>query len=101
MHEYVCEDCGGHFVSERSNEDAHAEAIKNFGVSGHHPGMAQICDDCYKNIIQHPEYEPVAALFLLEELKKECIRRGYQLEVNETETRLIRPDGTLALIARR
>jgi hypothetical protein len=50
-YDYTCDECGGEFVSERSQEEAHAECESNWGVRGDAPGMAIVCDDCYKKIM--------------------------------------------------
>jgi len=69
-HTYTCAHCHGTFASGWSDEDAHAEAVRNFGVRGDAPaqdtpggeGMAQICDDCYQAFMAwlaaHPEERP-------------------------------------------
>lgn len=49
---YVCEDCGGTFEYGWSDEEAHEEAVENFGRDGHAPDMALVCDDCYNAIIK-------------------------------------------------
>jgi hypothetical protein len=48
---YTCSDCGGTFETERSDEAAHEEAVRNFGRRGDSGGMALVCDDCYKRIL--------------------------------------------------
>lgn len=48
---YRCAECGGEFEFARDDEDAQAEAVQNFGRRGDAPGMAIVCDDCYKRII--------------------------------------------------
>lgn len=48
---YTCAQCGGVFTSERSDEEAHVEAARNFGKDGHQPGMVVVCDDCYREIV--------------------------------------------------
>ena len=48
---YICAECGGEFTEGWSDEEAHAEAIKTFGVRGDASGMAKVCDDCYKAIM--------------------------------------------------
>lgn len=50
MVKYKCAECEGVFTSERSDEDAQAEA------EALHPdvpmcGMMIVCDDCYKRIM--------------------------------------------------
>lgn len=47
-HEYTCAHCGGHFVSELEQEDAHAESTALWGKRGDDTGMAEVCDDCWK-----------------------------------------------------
>lgn len=54
---YTCADCGGTFTEGWSDEEAQAEAVKNFGVRGDAPGMAKVCDGCYREIMErigHP-----------------------------------------------
>ena len=48
---YTCEDCGGTFESERSDEEAQQEAVEIWGVRGDDPGMALVCDDCFNAIM--------------------------------------------------
>ena len=48
---YTCEDCGGTFEARRPDAEAQAEAVRNFGVRGDEPGMAIVCDDCYREIM--------------------------------------------------
>jgi len=69
-HTYTCAHCGGTFESARSDADAHAEAVRHFGLRGDAPrhltpggeGMAEICDDCYQAFMAwlktHPELRP-------------------------------------------
>lgn len=45
---YRCENCGEEFEYGWSDEDAHAEAEATFGQRGDAPGMAIVCDDCYR-----------------------------------------------------
>jgi hypothetical protein len=57
---FTCEHCGGVFEFAWSDEAAHAEAVRDFGVRGDAPakdtpggeGMARICDDCYRAFMQ-------------------------------------------------
>jgi hypothetical protein len=59
-HHYTCARCGDTFESERSDEEAHAEAVRNFGMRGDAPqhqtpggeGMSVICDDCYRKFMR-------------------------------------------------
>lgn len=50
---YRCDACGGTFTSEWPDADAEREAEQVFGVDGAatHPGMAEVCDDCYREIM--------------------------------------------------
>lgn len=50
--EYTCEDCGGTFNEGWTDEEAHAEALRNFGRDGRDPSMAKVCDDCFKRIMK-------------------------------------------------
>lgn len=56
--DYACADCGGQFVRGRPDEDAHQEAIEKWGVDGHASGMAEVCEECYRAIMdalgRHP-----------------------------------------------
>ncbi len=52
---YTCSECGGTFECGRPDEEAHAEALRNFGKRGDHPSMAIVCDDCYKAIMAQPD----------------------------------------------
>ena len=47
---YICQECLGEYEFGWSDEEAHAEAVQNFGRDGHAPDMAIVCDDCYKGI---------------------------------------------------
>jgi hypothetical protein len=49
-HTYTCDMCGGTFTSERSREEANAEARELFGVenASEQPDMAEVCDDCFR-----------------------------------------------------
>jgi hypothetical protein len=48
---FICEECGGTFDRDPDDEAVHAEAIRNFGVRGDAPGMAIVCDGCYRAIM--------------------------------------------------
>lgn len=50
---YTCEQCGGTFMSERSQSDAAIEAEELWGVKDapNDPGMAIICDECFKALM--------------------------------------------------
>ena len=51
MIEYKCEMCGGIYESDRSNEEAHAEAEELFGnLDG---DRAIVCDDCWNKMMDH------------------------------------------------
>ena len=54
MNDYLCDGCGGTFQNERPDEEAQAEAVRNFGVRGDSITipMAIVCDDCYTRIMQ-------------------------------------------------
>jgi hypothetical protein len=58
---HTCAQCGGVFTSERSDEEAHAEAMRDFGKDGRQPGMVVVCDDCYREIVAMPGDESIAA----------------------------------------
>jgi hypothetical protein len=55
-HSFQCAHCRGTFESTRSDAEAQAESVANFGVRGDAPrkdtpneeGMARVCDDCYQ-----------------------------------------------------
>lgn len=48
---YRCEHCKGEFDStDEADSRAHAEAKRLWGKDGHAPGMAIICDDCFKQM---------------------------------------------------
>jgi hypothetical protein len=47
---YVCDACGGEFNKGWSDEEAHAEAVENFGRDGHAEDMAIVCDDCFQRM---------------------------------------------------
>lgn len=57
-HTYTCEECGGTFVEGWPDEDAQAEAVRNFGVRGDTAGMARVCDDCYHDIMARGASRP-------------------------------------------
>jgi len=50
---YKCDDCGGIFETERSEDAANAEAKANFGVddANERTDFAEVCDDCYQAIM--------------------------------------------------
>ncbi len=48
---FTCAECGGTFEQGRPDEEAHAEAVRDFGRRGDAPGMAIVCDDCYDAIM--------------------------------------------------
>lgn len=49
--DYTCAQCGGAFQDGWTDEEAHAEAVQNFGRRGDEPGMVKVCDDCYRDIM--------------------------------------------------
>jgi len=49
--QYQCAECGGEFVSERSDDDAIAESDELFG--GEAQDWAVLCDVCFKQVMQH------------------------------------------------
>lgn len=48
---FTCELCQGTFQSEQPDEEAQAEALREWGRRGNTPGMAVICDDCYRRVM--------------------------------------------------
>lgn len=48
---YTCADCGGTFDEGWPDERAQQEALEVFGKRGDAPGMAKVCDDCYREIM--------------------------------------------------
>jgi hypothetical protein len=51
MATFVCANCGGEFEEAWDDEEAQAEAVRDFGKRGEAPGMAVVCDDCYKTLM--------------------------------------------------
>lgn len=51
-HQFICAECRETCVSERDQAEAHAEAQDNFGVRGDAPGMVEVCDVCYEEIMR-------------------------------------------------
>lgn len=49
---YRCENCGGEFESGWSDDEAQAESVENFGQRGDDPGMAIVCDDCFRDVME-------------------------------------------------
>jgi hypothetical protein len=50
--EYKCECCSGIFEEDWSDEEAIAEAKKDFNMNKENTDQfAKVCDDCYKAII--------------------------------------------------
>lgn len=51
--EFRCDQCGGVFEKKRTDEDAEAEAKNLWGVENAStaPGMAVVCDECYREIM--------------------------------------------------
>lgn len=45
---YTCARCGGEFGSDRSDEEARAEAVALWGPEALKPGVVVVCDDCFK-----------------------------------------------------
>lgn len=88
---FTCSDCGDTFEAGRPDEEAQQEALENFGRRGDAPGMAIVCDDCYKEIMAVIEAErryvrtlPVIAISMTDvdlqnvdvsELERELARR--------------------------
>lgn len=52
---FICALCGGEFVSNRPDAEAHAEAKARYGKDGLHPEMAVVCDDCYEKLTEFEE----------------------------------------------
>lgn len=48
---FVCAECRGTFETEQPDEVAQQEALETFGRRGDAPGMAEVCDDCYRTIM--------------------------------------------------
>ena len=48
--QYRCADCGGVFTTGRSDDEAHAEAVRDFGRDGHADDMEVVCEDCYQQM---------------------------------------------------
>lgn len=51
---FTCQECGRTLPKApgpEADEAAHAEAVRNFGKRGDAPGMAIVCDDCYRAIL--------------------------------------------------
>jgi hypothetical protein len=44
---YVCELCGGSFVSDRPEAAAQAESVELWGRRRGTPEMAIVCEDCF------------------------------------------------------
>lgn len=44
---YTCANCGGVFAFARSDDEARAEAVENFGANVFSQPVDVICDDCY------------------------------------------------------
>jgi hypothetical protein len=49
---YTCAECGGVFESERSEAEARAEARAIWGVDSDGPGIAIVCDRCWREIVR-------------------------------------------------
>ena len=49
---FTCAQCGRTFQRGRPDEEAQAEAVRNFGTRGDAPGMTVVCDDCFREIMQ-------------------------------------------------
>lgn len=49
--EYTCAECGKTFTTAWSDEEANAEAAKNFPTMPIEE-MAVVCDDCYRAIMR-------------------------------------------------
>lgn len=48
---YKCDNCGGVFDKERSDEEAWEEARKEFGEMANAP-HSTVCDDCYREFMK-------------------------------------------------
>lgn len=59
MKTYTCEACGGTFTSERDEDDARAEAAALWGARVGEPftAMAEICDECFGQLLAYLETE--------------------------------------------
>ncbi len=49
--EYQCAICKGIFECGWTDEEAKAEADKNFGAERNHENDMVICDDCFKELM--------------------------------------------------
>jgi hypothetical protein len=48
---FRCENCGKELEKGWADELAHHEAVRQWGRRGDEPGMAVVCDDCYREIM--------------------------------------------------
>ena len=49
---FTCDECGGTFPKDWSDDEANAEAESMWGVAGasENEGMACVCDDCWQKM---------------------------------------------------
>lgn len=53
---YTCACCGGQFITERTDDDARAEALYRFGAEALAAGpVATVCEDCARLVYQYLE----------------------------------------------
>jgi hypothetical protein len=76
---FTCAQCGGDFTSERSDEEAHAEAERNVGKDGRAPGMVVVCDDCYGDVMARHRDESITDRMAVELLHADE-RTGFNLD---------------------
>lgn len=50
-HVYTCEECGGTFHSQRSEDEAIMEYQQLFTEAERTTGASVVCDDCWKKIM--------------------------------------------------
>jgi hypothetical protein len=48
---YTCAACGNTYNKTWTDEEAHAEALENFGVEPDPEGMSIVCDVCFNRLM--------------------------------------------------
>lgn len=52
LREYTCVRCKGRFVTETTDEEAEAEALRLYGVALDPDEVETICHECYKKFLE-------------------------------------------------